>query len=214
MKVGILGSGVVGQTLAKAFTAEGYQAILGTRNISKDDVVKFNKETGIAVGTFEDAAKHGDIIVLATKGSAAEEAIKLAGIENIGQKIVLDTTNPIADAPPTNGVLHFFTTLEESLLEKIQKLIPNAKLVKVFNIVGNASMYKPNYPDGKPTMFICGNDERAKTVAKDILILFGWETEDMGTAEAARAIEPLAILWCIPGFLRNQWTHAFKLLKK
>ena len=74
-------------------------------------------------------------------------------------------------------------------------------------------MYKPNFPGGKPTMFICGNDDRAKTVVKDILTLFGWETEDMGTVEAARAIEPLCILWCIPGFIRHQWTHAFKLLK-
>jgi len=214
MKVGIIGSGIVGQTLAKAFQAEGYDAILGTRDTSKDDVVKFNKETGIAVGTFEEAAKEGDFIVLATKGSAAEDAIRLAGIQNIGHKIVIDTTNPIADAAPTNGVLHFFTSLEESLMERIQKLVPEAKLVKAFNIVGNAAMYKPNFADGKPTMFICGNDERAKTVTKDILILFGWESEDMGTAEAARAIEPLCILWCIPGFRRNQWTHAFKLLKK
>jgi predicted dinucleotide-binding enzyme len=214
MKVGIIGSGVVGKTLAKAFVAEGYDAILGTRNTSKEDVVKFNKETNIPVATFEEAAKQADLVVLATKGTAAEEAIKLAGIENFGHKIVLDTTNPIADAPPTNGVLHYFTSLEESLMERIQKLIPDAKLVKVFNIAGNATMYKPTYPDGKPTMFICGNDERAKTVARDILILFGWETEDMGAAEAARAIEPLCILWCIPGFLRNQWTHAFKLLKK
>jgi len=214
MKVGIIGSGVVGKTLAKAFVAEGYDAILGTRNTSKEDVVKFNKETNIPVATFEETAKQADLVVLATKGTAAEEAIRLAGIENIGHKIVLDTTNPIADAPPTNGVLHYFTSLDESLMERIQKLIPDAKLVKVFNIAGNGTMYKPSYPDGKPTMFICGNDERAKTVARDILILFGWETEDMGTAEAARAIEPLCILWCIPGFLHNQWTHAFKLLKK
>ena len=214
MKVGIIGSGVVGKTLAKAFVAEGYDAILGTRNTSKEDVVKFNKETNIPVATFEETAKQADLVVLATKGTAAEEAIRLAGIENIGHKIVLDTTNPIADAPPTNGVLHYFTSLDESLMERIQKLIPDAKLVKVFNIAGNTTMYKPAYPDGKPTMFICGNDERAKTVARDILILFGWETEDMGTAEAARAIEPLCILWCIPGFLHNQWTHAFKLLKK
>jgi len=98
-------------------------------------------------------------------------------------------------------------------MERIQKLIPDAKIVKAFNIVGNPFMYKPKFPGGTPTMFICGNDDRAKTVVKDILILFGWETEDMGNIEAARAIEPLCILWCIPGFIRNQWTHAFKLLK-
>jgi len=214
MKVGIIGSGPVGQALAKAFKAEGYDTILGTRNTSKEEVVNFNKETGISVGTFVDVAKQSEIIVLATKGSGAEDAIKLAGTTNFSNKVVIDTTNPISETtPPTNGVIHFFTTLEESLMERIQKLIPDAKIVKAFNIVGNPFMYKPKFPGGTPTMFICGNDDRAKTVVKDILILFGWETEDMGNIEAARAIEPLCILWCIPGFIRNQWTHAFKLLK-
>jgi predicted dinucleotide-binding enzyme len=213
MNIGIIGSGVVGQTLAKAFKEEGYTVTLGTRDTSKEDLKKFSKDTGINVATFEEAAKAGEIMVLCTKGTGAEAAIKLAGVNNFSNKVVIDTTNPIAEAAPTNGVLHFFTTLEESLMEKIQKLVPDAKIVKAFNIVGNAFMYKPNFAGGKPTMFICGNDDRAKTVVKDILTLFGWETEDMGTVEAARAIEPLSILWCIPGFIRNQWTHAFKLLK-
>jgi len=99
------------------------------------------------------------------------------------------------------------------LLEKIQNILPAAKIVKAFNSVGNAAMYKPHYAEGKPSMFICGNDDTAKKTVTDILTAFGWETEDMGKAEAARAIEPLCMLWCIPGFLRNQWTHAFKLLK-
>jgi 8-hydroxy-5-deazaflavin:NADPH oxidoreductase len=214
MKVGIIGSGPVGQVLAKAFKAEGYEPALGTRNTSKEEVVKFNKETGISIGTFGDVAKQSEIIVLATKGSGAEDAIKLAGISNFSNKVVIDTTNPISEStPPTNGVIHFFTTLEESLMERIQNLIPDAKIVKAFNIVGNVFMYKPKFPGGTPTMFICGNDDRAKTVVKDILLLFGWDTEDLGKIEAARAIEPLCILWCIPGFIRNQWTHAFKLLK-
>jgi len=214
MKVGIIGSGPVGQVLAKAFKAEGYDVTLGTRNTSKEEVVKFNKETNIAVATFQDVAKTSEIIVLATKGSGAEEAVKLAGISNFSNKVVIDTTNPISETmPPTNGVIHFLTTLEESLMERIQRLIPDAKVVKAFNIVGNSFMYKPKFPGGTPTMFICGNDDRAKTVVKDILILFGWETEDMGKIEAARAIEPLAILWCLPGFIRNEWTHAFKLVK-
>jgi 8-hydroxy-5-deazaflavin:NADPH oxidoreductase len=213
MKIGIIGSGIVGQVLAKAFKDEGYEVTLGTRDPSKEELKKFVKDNEIDVATFGDAAKAGEIIVLCTKGSAAEDAIKLAGIKNFSDKVVIDTTNPISEAPPDNGVLHFFTTLDDSLMEKIQKLIPDAKVVKAFNIVGNSFMYKPNFPDGKPTMFICGNDDRAKTVVKDILTLFGWETEDMGAVEAARAIEPLCILWCIPGFIRHQWTHAFKLLK-
>jgi predicted dinucleotide-binding enzyme len=214
MKIGIIGSGVVGQVLAKAFKAESHSVVLGTRNTSKEDVVKFNKETNIPAATFEDTAKQAELIVLCTKGSAAEKAIKLAGINNFSNKVVIDTTNPIADnVPPTNGVIHFFTSLEESLMEKIQKLIPDAKVVKAFNSVGNVFMYKPNFAGGEPTMFICGNDDGAKKTVTDILTAFGHETEDMGKVEAARAIEPLCILWCIPGFIRNQWTHAFKLLK-
>jgi predicted dinucleotide-binding enzyme len=213
MKIGIIGSGIVGQVLAKAFLSEGYSVKLGTRNPQKNEVVKFLKENpSAATGNFMETARFGEILVLATKGTVAEDAIKLAGVENFSDKIVIDATNPIADVPPVNGVLQFFTGPNESLMEKIQQLIPSAKVVKAFNSVGNALMYKPVLKGGAPTMFIAGNDEEAKRTVTKILTSFGWETADMGKAEAARAIEPLCILWCIPGFLGNQWTHAFKLL--
>jgi predicted dinucleotide-binding enzyme len=214
MKIGIIGSAAVGQVLAKAFKSEGHDVMLGTRNTSKEEVVKFkNENAGINIGTFKDTAAFGEILVLATGGAVAEEAIKLAGTENFENKVVIDATNPIAPAPPVNGVLKFFTSLDDSLMERIQKLIPDAKVVKAFNSVGNALMYKPKLQGGTPSMFICGNDEAAKKTVTDILATFGWETEDMGKAEAARAIEPLCILWCIPGFIHNQWMHAFKLLR-
>ncbi|MEP6513712.1 MAG: NAD(P)-binding domain-containing protein [Parafilimonas sp.] len=214
MKVGIIGSAAVGQVLAKAFKTEGHDTMLGTRSVEKEEVIKFkNENAGIQIGTFKETASFGELIVLATGGSVTENALNLSGIENFNNKIVIDATNPIAAAPPENGVLKFFTDLNESLMERIQKLIPQAKVVKAFNSVGNALMYKPNLPGGKPTMFIAGNDDAAKKTVTDILTAFGWETEDMGKAEAARAIEPLCILWCIPGFIRNQWMHAFKLLK-
>ena len=214
MKVGIIGSGEVGQALANAFLSEGNEAMIGTRNTSKEEVVKWKKENPKGqVGSFAEAAKFGELIILATKGSKIEDAIKQAGLTNFSNKVVIDATNPIADAPPDNGVLKLFTTLDESLMEHIQKLIPDAKLVKAFNIVGSAFMYKPKFPGGTPTMFICGNDEKARKTVTGILTSFGWETEDMGFAQSARAIEPLCVLWCIPGMLRNQWTHAFKLLK-
>jgi predicted dinucleotide-binding enzyme len=214
MKVGILGSAVVGQTLGKAFLIEGHEVMIGTRNVSKEDLVKWQKENSSGkLGSFADTAKFGELIVLAVSGDAAENVIALAGKENFSNKVVIDTTNPIAKAPPENGVLKFFTSLDKSLMEELQKLLPDAKFVKAFNSVGNSFMYKPNFPGGKPTMFICGNDDGAKKIVTDILTAFGFETEDMGQVEAARAIEPLAILWCIPGFIRNQWTHAFKLLK-
>ena len=215
MKVGIIGSGIVGRVLATAFLKEGHKVMLGTRDTSKDDVVKWKKENpGGSLGSFQETAQYGELIVLAVGGLVAEDAISLAGKEHFMDKIVIDTTNPIATVPPDNGVLKFFTTLEESLMEKIQKLLPDAKIVKAFNSVGNTLMYKPNFPAGIPSMFICGNNEGAKKTVTGILTAFGWETEDMGKVEAARAIEPLCILWCIPGFIHNQWTHAFKLLKK
>ena len=215
MKVGIIGSGIVGRVLASGFLKEGHQVIMGTRNSSKEDVVKWkNANQNGLLGSFQDAAQFGEIIVLAVSGLVVEDAINLAGKSHLSNKIIIDATNPIATVPPDNGVLKFFTTLEESLMEKIQKQLPDAKIVKAFSCVGNALMYKPNFNGILPTMFICGNDDPAKKTVTDILTSFGWETEDMGKVEAARVIEPLCILWCIPGFIRNQWTHAFKLLKK
>ena len=215
MKIGIIGSGIVGRVLATGFLKEGHQAMLGTRNISKEEVLKWKNENQHgSLGSFQDAAQFGEIIVLAVSGLVVEDAINLAGKEHLSNKVIIDATNPIATVPPDNGVLKFFTTLEESLMEKIQLQLPDAKIVKAFSCVGNALMYKPNFNGTLPTMFICGNDDPAKKTVTDILTSFGWETEDMGKVEAARVIEPLCILWCIPGFIRNQWTHAFKLLKK
>lgn len=214
MKIGIIGSGIVGRVLGNAFLTEGHEVMLGTRNTAKEDVLKWKNENPTGkTGSFEETAKFGELLVLATGGAVTEEAVKLAGINHFKNKVVIDATNPIAPAPPENGVLKFFTSLDESLMERIQKLMPDARVVKAFNSVGNAFMYKPKFPGGTPTMFICGNDDDAKKTVTGILTAFGWETEDMGKAQAARAIEPLCMLWCIPGFIRNQWTHAFKLLK-
>jgi predicted dinucleotide-binding enzyme len=214
MQIGIIGSSEVGQALAHGFLSEGHKVMLGSRNPAKEEVVRWHSAhpTG-QTGTFAEAARFGELLVLAVPGTAVEEAIRLAGPEQFSGKVVIDVTNPVTPAPPVNGVLKFFTTLDDSLMERTQRLLPAAKLVKAFNSVGNTLMYKPNLPGGTPTMFICGNDEGAKKTVTDILTHFGWEAEDMGKAESARAIEPLAMLWCIPGLLRNQWTHAFKLLK-
>jgi len=214
LKVGILGSGIVGRVLASAFLSEGHEAMLGTRNTSKEEVVQWkNENAGGKTGTFSDAAAFGDVLVLAVEGHVFKDVITQAGIENLSNKIIIDTTNPIAKEPPVNGVLKFFTNMNESLLERIQQLAPNAHVVKAFSSVGNAYMYKPDFGGIKPSMFICGNSDEAKKTVTEILDVFGWETEDMGKAEAARAIEPLCMLWCIPGLIHNQWSHAFKLLK-
>lgn len=211
MKVGVLGSGDVAKVLAGGFLKHGHEVTIGSRTPAKLAGWASTNPTA-AIGTFADAAQFGELIVLAVKGTAAEQALRLAGERNLAGKTVVDATNPIADAPPVNGVLKFFTSLDESLMERLQKAFPDAHLVKAFNSVGNACMVNPQFNGGRPTMFICGNSDAAKTTVLGVLEQFGWETADMGKAEAARAIEPLCILWCIPGFLRNDWVHAFKLL--
>ncbi len=211
MKVGVIGSGDVAKALAAGFLKHGHEVKMGTRSESKlADWAKQNPKA--SVGTFADAARFGELVVLAVKGTVAADALRTAGPANFAGKVVMDACNPIADAPPVNGVLKFFTSLDDSLMERLQREFPAARFVKAFNSVGNSLMINPNLKGGKPTMFICGNDEAAKQTVRGIVDQFGWETADMGKVEAARAIEPLCMLWCIPGFLRNQWSHAFKLL--
>lgn len=211
MKIGILGSGDVAKALALGFIKHGHDVKLGTRAPDKlAEWAKANPKAGIV--SFPEAAKFGELVVLAVKGTAAADALRAAGAANLTSKVVVDATNPIADAPPANGVLKFFTNINESCMEQLQNEFKNARFVKAFNSVGNTCMVNPQFKGGKPTMFICGNDDEAKKVVSQILDQFGWETADMGKVEAARAIEPLCMLWCIPGFLRNDWVHAFKLL--
>ena len=213
MKAGVLGSGDVAKDLADGFAKHGHHVVMGTRDPSK--LKDWGGQHRIdRVGSFADAANFGELVVLAVKGTAAPDALRAAGMANVAGKPVIDATNPIADLPPVNGVLKFFTSLDESLMERLQREFADARLVKAFNTVGNSLMVNPQFAGGKPTMFICGNNEAAKKIVSDILDQFGWEIADMGKVEAARAIEPLCTLWCIPGFLRNDWTHAFKLLRQ
>jgi hypothetical protein len=185
--------------------------MMGTRAPEKLADWATQNPTG-RIGSFADAARFAELVVLAVKGTAAADAVRAAGEANLAGKCVIDATNPIADIPPTNGVLRFFTNLDESLMERLQREFQTARFVKAFNSVGSIHMVNPVFKAGKPTMFICGNDDEAKKTVAGVIDQFGWETADMGKAEAARAIEPLCMLWCIPGFLRNEWTHAFKLL--
>jgi hypothetical protein len=213
MKIGIVGSGVVGQALANGFIKHGFEVMMGSRSLSKlADWKNKAGEKGLA-GSFPQAAAYADIIVLAVKGTAAMEALSIIGEEHLRGKIIIDATNPIADEPPVNGVIKFFTTLDRSLMEDLQAALPDAHFVKAFNSIGNAFMINPDF-GSRPSMFMCGNSESAKKEVSKIIELFGFDAEDMGKAEAARAIEPLCMLWCIPGFLNNSWNHAFKLLKK
>ena len=212
MKIGIIGSGDVAKNLAAGFLKHGHEVTVGTREAGK--LAEFASANPKAkIGRFADAAQFGEVVVLAVKGSVASKALEAAGGANLAGKTVIDVTNPIADAPPENGVLKYFTNLDGSLMEQLQKQFASTHFVKAFNSVGSPAMVNPQFKGGKPSMFIAGNDAAAKETVSGILDQFGWEVEDMGGAEAARAIEPLCILWCIPGFARNDWFHAFKMLR-
>jgi predicted dinucleotide-binding enzyme len=203
---------VVGETLAGGFMKHGHEVMRASREPAKLADWKAKAGAKAQTGTFAEAAKWGEIIVLAVKGEAAATVLEMAGPENTAGKTVIDTTNPLTGAP-VNGVLSFFTKQNDSLMEELQRKNPKAHLVKCFSSVGAGRMVNPDFGGTKPTMFICGNDKGAKDEVKKILDVFGWEVADMGVVEAARAIEPLCILWCIPGFLENSWMHAFKVLK-
>ncbi len=215
MKVGVLGSGDVGKTLGAGFAAHGHEVMIGTRNPG-DKAIKdwVAKTPRCSAGTFADAARFGEMVVLAVLGRIADKVVDMAGKENLAGKTLMDATNPIADSPPIDGVLQWATGPNQSLGEKIQKLAAKAHVVKTFNSVGSARMVNPHYEQGTPTMFLCGDNEAAKEQVSGIIRQFGWEPFDCGGIIAARALEPLCMLWCIPGFRKNQWTHAFKLLTR
>ncbi len=215
MKVGILGTGDVGKALAKGFAGIGYEVMIGSRDANGEKVQAIIKEVGAktSAGTFADAAQFCDLAVISTLWSGTENAIKLAGAENLAGKIVIDTTNPLdfsKGMPPHLAIGH-----TDSAGEQIQSWLPDSKVVKAFNIVGNTDMVNPDFPGGAPDMFICGNDGDAKKKVTEILGAFGWSSVvDIGSMEGARLLEPLCILWVLYGVQSGGWRHAFKMLKK
>jgi predicted dinucleotide-binding enzyme len=211
-KIGILGSGKVGEVLGNGFLKHGYAVMRGSREPEKLAAWKAAATGDASIGSFAEAAAWADAVVLAVKGSGAESAVEQAGIANLAGKLVIDTTNPIADGPPKNGALSYFTASNESLIGRLQAKAPAARFVKAWNSVGNPVMVNPSFAT-VPSMFICGSDAAAKREATEILAKFGWETVDVGGIEMGYAVEALCILWCSPGFLHNDWVHAFKYLR-
>lgn len=212
MRIGVLGSGEVAQQLGRGLLGHGDEVMLGTRDTAKLAEWSSDNPEG-RVGSFADAASFGEVVLLAVRGAVADQALAAAGADNLAGKVVIDTTNPIDDRPPEGGVLHYFTSLDRSLMEELQAGFPDARFVKAFNQVGNQHMIDPVFEGGPPTMFICGQDAEAKQVVAGLLERVGWEVEDLGGVEAARVIEPLCILWCIPGLLDGRWDHALKLVR-
>jgi predicted dinucleotide-binding enzyme len=214
MRVGILGSGVVGRALARGFTGLGHEVKIGTRDPGQAQLKSWieGEEGRILTGTFEETAVFADLAVLATLWTGTENALRLAGPGNLAGKVVIDATNPLIFAPNAPPALALGHT--DSGGEQVQRWLPGARVVKAFNIVGNAHMVHPQFPGGPPDMFYCGNDGDAKLKVAEILTAFGWPAIDIGGIEGARLLEPLCILWVLYGIRTGTWNHAFKMLRK
>lgn len=213
-KVGILGTGDVGQALAAGFLSLGCEVKMGSRDAKNAKALAWAQKMGsrASVGTFADAAKHGELLVLAVTGSVVDEVIQLAGLSHFDGKTVLDPTNPLQFSPNQPPAL--FVGQTDSLGERIQRALPAAHVVKVYNCVGHAHMVHPSFPGGTPDMFLCGNDAGSKDEAQEICRAFGWNPIDMGGIEASRLLEPLCLLWVTYALRTGGWNHAFKLLLK
>ena len=214
MKIGILGSGDVGKALGAGFLALGHEVKMGSREVGNEKVAAWVAQSGprASGGTFEEAARFSEVAALATLWSGTENALKLAGPDNLAGKVVIDATNPLVytpGAPPALALGH-----SDSGGEQVQRWLPKARVVKAFNIVGNAHMFRPQFPGGPPDMFFCGNDADAKKTVAEILEAFGWPSIDIGGIEGARLLEPMCILWVLYGIRSSSWNHAFKLLRQ
>jgi predicted dinucleotide-binding enzyme len=215
MKIGILGTGDVGRTLANGFLTLGHEVKLGAREATNEKAANWAKGAGpkASHGTFADAAEFGEIVVLCTLGVAYESVLKAAGPQRLEGKVLIDTTNPLdfsTGMPPTLAVGH-----TDSGGEQVQRTVPGARVVKAFNIVGNTNMFRPELPGGPPDMLICGNDADAKRKVTSILNDFGWpEVVDFGGIESSRYLEPLCITWVLYGVATKGWGHALKMLRK
>jgi len=213
MRIGVLGSGDVGQTLASGFIGLGQQVKLGTRDPGQDKVRAWVAQNGAkaSAGTFAETAAFGELLVLAVLGTAVDEVIRLADPANFAGKVVIDPTNALDAShgfPPT-----LFIGGTDSLGECIQRTLPHSRVVKAFNIVGYSLMVHPTLPDGPPTMFICGNDADAKREVTEILTAFGWDTLETGGIEGSRYLEAMAMVWILTGALSKHWLQAFKMLR-
>ncbi|HEX6663115.1 MAG TPA: NAD(P)-binding domain-containing protein [Gaiellaceae bacterium] len=212
-RVGVLGTGVVGRRLAAGFSSRGHDVVLGSRDPGKPELRDWisGDGAGVVAGTFAEAAAHGELLVLAVLGDAAEEVIAAAGPDNFSGKVVIDAMNPLdfsGGFPPKLSI-----TGEDSLGERVQRALPDAMVVKAFNIIGNPYFVDPSFAEGKPTMLIAGDDESAKRVVGDVLADFGWpEPIDLGGIEGARELEAICIAWVKIGGARGAWDHGFKVL--
>ena len=209
VNVGVLGSGDVGRVLASGFAQLGHDVKIGTRDPGKLREWASGAGDRASVGSFEDAARFGDILVLATLGSGTESAMRMAGLANFDGKVVIDAANPLDFS---TGKPQLYVGHTDSLGEQVQRLVPKARVVKAFNTVGNALMVHPQLPGGPPDMFLCGNDDDAKKIVSQICEAWGWGVIDIGGIEGSRYLEPMCLVWVLHGIRTGKWMHAFRML--
>lgn len=212
-RVGVLGSGEVGRRFAAAFRSRGHDVMIGSRDPAKPELREWlsGDGAGVKAGTLGQAAMHGELLVLAVLGDAAEEAIADAGVASFSGKVVIDAMNPLdfsGGFPPKLSI-----SGDDSLGERVQRALPDAKVVKAFNTIGNPFFVDPRFSAGEPTMLIAGDDEKAKETVRDVLADFGWsDVLDIGGIEGSRELEAICIAWIKIGGARGAWDHGFKLL--
>ncbi len=211
LKIGILGSGSAGRTLANGFLDHAHRVMIGSR--TPDKLRDWLRQAGRAaqVGTFAEAAQFGELIVLSVNGRAAEDVIRLANLENFAGKIVLDASDPLDFSSGRPGL---FVGTTDSLGERVQRLIPSAYVVKGLNIVQADVMINPTLTGGEPDMFIAGDSDEAKQIVTNLLEEFGWPVIDMGGIESARWLEALSLAWVVYSHRTGKTHHAFRLIGK
>ena len=217
MKIGIIGSGIVGRTLGAGLVSVGHSVMIGSREPESEKLQTWRSAAGAGAGTgsLADTAAFGDLMIVATKFAGTHNALTLAGPELFDGKVVIDTTNPVSSPPTPEGLIGFNVGTTDSAGEQIQRWLPGALVVKAFNIIGNKDMVNPSFPGGDADMYICGNDPMAKETVTNVLRELGWKSViDCGLIEASRALEPMCVLWCIIGFRTGNWRIAFKVLTK
>jgi len=214
MKIGILGSGDVGQAIGRGLVTLGHDVHLGSRAAANERALVWARAMGpkASVGTFADSASFGELVVLATLGIAADSALAIAGLERFRGKVVIDATNPLAVTPGVAPALAIAG--EDSGGERVQRLLPEARVVKAFNTVGFPLMFRPELPGGPPDMFIAGNDAAAKAVVTDLLKGFGWGAVDTGGIASSRYLEAMCLVWILSAATSGNWNQAFKMLRK
>ncbi len=214
MKIGIVGSGDVAQSLGQGLVQAGHSVMLGTRDTNKKALGAWRKKNDShrSLGSTTEAAAFGEVVILAIAWHASEDVLAQVRPELAG-KVVIDVTNPLVfneDDAPALSVGHIM-----SAGEIVQASLPDSHVIKTLNFVNYKNLAFPKYDEGLPIMFVCGNNQSAKNTVRDLLADLGWEDMlDIGSIEKSRLLEPLCLLWLEYGVARNTWNHAFAVLLK